>query len=72
MRCLPNYTLEYLMQNLTDKQIKIAVASNSIRATVNKAIENLRLENFIEFSLSNEDVKNGKPDPEYILRQLIC
>ena len=64
MRCLPNYTLEYLMQNLTDKKIRIAVASNSIRATVSKAIENLQLENFVEFSLSNEDVKNGKPNPE--------
>lgn len=52
------------MQNLTDKKIRIAVASNSIRATVSKAIENLQLENFVEFSLSNEDVKNGKPNPE--------
>jgi len=63
-RCFPDFSQQYLMQRLKSKNIKIAVASNSIRATVSKAMENLDLLNFIEFSLSNEDVTKGKPDPE--------
>lgn len=63
-RCLPNFTLEYLMKKLKCKNIKIAVASNAIRATVSKAINNLKLAEFIEFYLSSEDVLMGKPDPE--------
>ena len=64
MRCFPDSSQEYLMQRLQSEKIKIAVASNSIRATVAKAMENLNLENYIEFFLSNEDVSSGKPDPE--------
>ena len=63
-RCLPNFSLEYLMQKLERKKIRIAIASNSTRATVSTAIENLQLGKFIEFYLSNQDVSKGKPDPE--------
>jgi HAD superfamily hydrolase (TIGR01509 family) len=52
------------MQKLERKKIKIAIASNSTRATVSTAIENLQLGKFIEFYLSNQDVSKGKPDPE--------
>ena len=49
---------------LKDKKIKTAVASNSITATVDQAMLSLDIRRYIEFSLSNEDVKNPKPDPE--------
>jgi beta-phosphoglucomutase-like phosphatase (HAD superfamily) len=63
-RCFPDFSQDYLFRKLKDKSIKTAVASNSITATVNMAMQNLDIRKYIEFSLSNEDVKNPKPDPE--------
>ena len=63
-RCFPDFSQDYLFRKLKDKSIKTAVASNSITATVNMAMKNLDIRKYIEFSLSNEDVKNPKPDPE--------
>ena len=63
-RCFPDFSQDYLFKKLKEKNIKTAVASNSITATVNQAMLNLDIRRYIEFSLSNEDVKNPKPDPE--------
>tara|TARA_B110000977_G_C10937625_1_gene439604 strand:+ start:171 stop:809 length:639 start_codon:yes stop_codon:yes gene_type:complete len=63
-RCFPDFSQDYLFRKLKDKSIKTAVASNSITATVDMAMQNLDIRKYIEFSLSNEDVKNPKPDPE--------
>ena len=70
MKCLPSFSQEYLMQKLKQNNIKIAVASNSIRATVALAMENLHLNEYIEFYLSNEDVSKGKPDPEIYIKAI--
>jgi len=43
---------------------KIAVASNSIRDTVKIAIHALGLTQYIDYYVSNEDVKRSKPYPE--------
>lgn len=63
-RCFPDFSQDYLFRMLKDKKIKTAVASNSITATVDQAMLSLDIRRYIEFSLSNEDVKNPKPDPE--------
>ena len=63
-----------LDQELVDmfKRIKanntIAVASNSIRATVEQSLVSLGLIEFVDYYISNQDVKNPKPDPEMFLR----
>lgn len=44
--------------------IKIAVASNSIRSTVDKCLKSLGIFKYIDFIVSNEDVANPKPHPE--------
>jgi beta-phosphoglucomutase len=62
-RCFPSYTIKYLMQKLAEKDIKIAIASNSIRDTVSKAIESLDINQYVEFYLGNEDVDKPKPSP---------
>lgn len=69
-RCFPNTSQLYLFAKLKEKKIKIAVASNSIHSTVNQAIINLEIKKFIEFSLSNEDVKKPKPDPEIYIKAI--
>ena len=69
-RCFPDYSQEYLFKKLKERNIKTAVASNSISATVNQAVLNLDIARYIEFSLSNEDVTNPKPDPEIYLKAI--
>lgn len=49
---------------VSKKGIKIGVASNSIRETLDTCLINLGILKFIDISLSNEDVFNPKPNPE--------
>jgi len=49
---------------IKDNNINIAVASNSIRQTINICLERLGIEEHIDLVLSNEDVYNPKPHPE--------
>ena len=51
------------MQKLVEKDIRVAIASNSIRDTVSKAIESLDINQYVEFYLGNEDVDKPKPSP---------
>jgi HAD superfamily hydrolase (TIGR01509 family) len=44
--------------------IKIGVASNSIRETLDTCLDRLGIKDFVDVSLSNEDVTHPKPDPE--------
>lgn len=46
---------------------RLAIASNSVRDSVNLMVSRLGLNELIEFSLSNEDVSNPKPHPEIYL-----
>ena len=48
-----------------------AVASNSIRATVNAEIERLGISDLVDIILSNEDVVQPKPHPEIYWRAMI-
>lgn len=49
---------------LKRRGIKIAVASNSIRLTLETCLKALGIKELIDFYLSNEDVSNPKPSPE--------
>ena len=70
LKCLPNNHQQYLFKKLKKESIKTAVASNSIRVTVDQALLGLNIKKFLEFSLSNEDVKKPKPDPEIYLKAI--
>jgi hypothetical protein len=71
-----NLTFEYLKtfkvdnklinicNNLKELRCSIAVASNSIRKSVNLSLSNLGIIEYIDYSISNEDVKRPKPFPE--------
>lgn len=58
-------------KSLRDKGVKIVVASNSIRRTVDTCLENLGLSDLVDFSLSNEDVSIVKPHPEIYWRAMM-
>lgn len=49
---------------IKSKNIKVAVASNSIKSTVNQCLKSLGIFDKIDFIVSNEDVLNAKPHPE--------
>lgn len=65
--CRPNFHHEYALSKLKNEGYKLAVASNSIKMTVNMMMDCAKLKNYLEFMLSNQDVKKAKPNPEIYL-----
>jgi HAD superfamily hydrolase (TIGR01509 family) len=63
-QCKPRFYHEYALSRLKQEGYKLAVASNSIRKTVQIMMEQSALMDYLDFYLSNQDVKLGKPDPE--------
>ncbi|WP_136443748.1 HAD family hydrolase [Pacificoceanicola onchidii] len=57
-----------LWQDLQSTGVKQAVVSNSDRLTVEANLGHLGLNNARQISVSRNDVRNGKPDPEPYLR----
>jgi len=55
------------MRKLKDEGYRMGVCSNSISKTVSMFMENGKLDQFLEFKFSNEDVSKPKPDPEIYL-----
>ncbi len=64
MQCAPLFTHEYALSRLKSEGYRLAVASNSIRSTIQLMMERSNLLDYLEFFLSNQDVKKAKPDPE--------
>jgi len=64
----PNNEIIELFKELKSKNIKIWVASNSIRETTKIYLLKLGLIEFIDDYLSNEDVKTPKPNCEIYLK----
>lgn len=62
--CKPRFFHEYALSRLKQDGYKLAVASNSIRQTVQVMMKQSALIEYLDFYLSNQDVKMGKPDPE--------
>lgn len=59
-----DYELINIMKNLKKCNIKIAVASNSIKRTVELCLKNLGIIDFIDIYMSNESVEKNKPFPD--------
>lgn len=63
-KCKPVFLQEQALSRLRTDGYRLAVASNSIRDTVSIMMKRAALSQYLEFELSNEDVRRGKPDPE--------
>jgi len=63
-QCCPRFAHEFALSTLHRQGYRLAVASNSIRHTVDVMLEKAALLPYLEFTLSNEDVNKPKPDPE--------
>ena len=63
--------LKNIFKQLKNDGYKIYVASNSIRETVKLLLYKTGLIEYVDYYLSNEDVKNGKPNSEIYLKSMI-
>lgn len=64
LRCRPMFHHEYALSRLHRAGYQIAVCSNSIRNTIETMMQKAALREYVDLIVSNEDVKNSKPDPE--------
>jgi beta-phosphoglucomutase len=63
-KCKPRFIHQYALSKLRNEGYKLAVCSNAISNSVETMLKNAALFPYIDFFLSNEDVKNAKPHPE--------
>lgn len=66
-KCRPRFIHEYALSRLKSEGYRIACCSNSIRMTIEMMMSYAKLSGYLEFIISNQDVKNAKPDPEIYL-----
>lgn len=64
MRCKPLFEHQYALSRLKAEGYKLALASNSVRITIDMMMEKSGLSSYFDFTLSNQDVVKPKPDPE--------
>jgi HAD superfamily hydrolase (TIGR01509 family) len=69
-RCKPIFQHEYALSNLKAAGYKLAVASNSIRPSIDLMMQKGNLARYLDAVVSNQDVKVGKPDPEIYLKAM--
>jgi beta-phosphoglucomutase len=68
VHCKPSFQRQYAISRLKAEGYRLAVASNSIRKSVELLMEKSSLRQHMDLLLSNEDVTRAKPDPEIYLK----
>ena len=63
-KCKPVFQHQYALSKLKNAGYSLAVCSNSIRNTIEIMMDKSGLAPYLDFIISNQDVKQGKPDPE--------
>ena len=63
-RCFPRVEHLLMMEWLRRRDIKVGLATNSIRRTTMTMLDFAGLTGYIDVVLTNEDVKQAKPSPE--------
>jgi beta-phosphoglucomutase len=67
LRCKPTFAHEYALSKLKGMGYRLAVASNSVRTTIELMMEKSNLRPYLDLTVSNQDVAKAKPDPEMYL-----
>lgn len=57
-----------LFKECQKENIKMAIASSSIKNYLNFVVNKMKIKNLFEVILTGDDVKKGKPDPEIFLK----
>lgn len=68
--CRPIFKHEYALSKLKSEGYKLAVCSNSIKNTIDIMMNMSALDKYLDLKLSNEDVKESKPDPEIYIKAM--
>ena len=63
-KCKPTFNHQYALSNLKARGYRMAACSNSIRKTMEVLFERAAIIEYFDFYMSNEDVKETKPNPE--------
>jgi beta-phosphoglucomutase-like phosphatase (HAD superfamily) len=63
-KCKPVFYHEYALSKLKDIGYRLVCASNSIRQSVDVMMNKSNLNQYLEFTLSTDDITKAKPDPE--------
>jgi beta-phosphoglucomutase len=63
-KCKPTFHHQFALSTLKSEGYRLAVCSNSIKNSIQIMMEKSGLLDYLDFFVSNEDVKKGKPDPE--------
>ena len=69
-QCKPTFVHQYALSSLKKLGYKLAVASNSIRNTVQVMMDRADLEQYLDLQLSNEDVASAKPAPDIYIKAI--
>lgn len=69
-KILPNQEHSRIFSHLKDNDIRVAICSNTKRSTLDYIVNKLEISQYLEFSLSNEDVDQPKPSPNIYLRAM--
>lgn len=69
-RCRPYFPHEYALTILHRRDMRLGLASNSVRASVDCMMKRTGLAPYLEVMLSNEDVGHAKPHPEIYLKAM--
>jgi beta-phosphoglucomutase-like phosphatase (HAD superfamily) len=68
--CKPRFFHEFALSRLKKEGYRLAVASNSIRQTVEAMLQRAALIDYFDFYLSNQDVEIGKPNPAIYIKAI--
>ena len=68
MKCKPLFCHQYALSKLKTEGYGLALASNSVRVTIDMMMEKADLQKYLDFTLSNQDVTKSKPDPEVFVK----
>lgn len=68
--CKPLFCHQRALSSLKNEGYKLGVCSNSIRQTVDLMMQKSDLQQYLDHTLSNQDVKASKPDPEIYTKMM--
>lgn len=65
--CWPSFDKEYMLSRLQREGYRLAVCTNSIRASAELMLERSGIAHYFDFVVCNEDIPKPKPDPAIYL-----
>ncbi len=69
-KCKPNPNVIGALRYLKKQNLQIACCSNSVRSSIEMMLEKSQVLDYMDFIISNEDVKYGKPSPDMYLKAM--